>query len=58
MRYGYDCAIAKLDKFKADCKSTAEVAGVAGRRDIMDIKRRLAEDFARLAEKMEAVRDD
>lgn len=52
----YDAAAAKLDEFKADCKSTAEAADEAGRRDIADIKRRSAEGFARLAEKMRTAR--
>lgn len=57
MGYDYDGAAARLDEFKADCESTAEAADAAGRRDIADIKRRSAEGFARLAEKMRAARD-
>ena len=57
MCYDYDAAATKLDEFRTDCESTAEAADAAGRRDIADIKRRSAEGFARLAEKMRAARD-
>ena len=57
MGYDYDGAATKLDEFRADCESTAEAADAAGRRDIADIKRRSAEGFARLAEKIREARN-
>lgn len=57
MGYDYDGAIRKLEEFRTECEATADAAEEAGRHEIAAMRRRSADGFADLADKMRAARD-